>query len=169
MAFTPSGVNITDVFAAASRVLVEESISKEFCASVVRVFEAASKGMGADTMNPNTQHGPVVDQEQFQRIMKYIELGKKSAQLLTGGGRIGNKGSFIQPTLFLEPALDSPIWTEEIFGPVLTVKTFRTEAEAIELANNTEYGLAGMSKLLIEHIWDEGDLILTLDSLYIYF
>ncbi len=93
-------------------------------------------------MDPNTQHGPVVDQQQFERIMGYIEQGKKSATLLTGGGRIGTKGSFIQPTIFLEPSVDSPIWTEEIFGPVLTVKTFRTEEEAVELANETEYGLA---------------------------
>ncbi|CZR68028.1 related to aldehyde dehydrogenase [Phialocephala subalpina] len=134
--------NSGQICVAASRVLVEEKIAKEFCASIVKVFEAASKGMGADIMDPNTQHGPVVDQEQFQRIMKYIELGKKSAQLLTGGERIGNKGAFIQPTLFFEPSLDSPIWIEEIFGPVLTVKTFRTEEEAIELANETEYGLA---------------------------
>lgn len=94
-------------------------------------------------MDPNTQHGPVIDQQQFQRVMGYIEQGKKSATLLTGGGRIGTKGTFIQPTIFLEPPVDSPIWTDEIFGPVLTVKTFRTEEEAIELANETEYGLAG--------------------------
>ncbi|KAG4439604.1 hypothetical protein IFR05_004899 [Cadophora sp. M221] len=134
--------NSGQICVAASRLLVEEKIAKEFCASIVQIFEAASKGMGADTVDPNTQHGPVVDREQFDRIMGYIEQGKKSATLLTGGGRIGTKGSFIQPTLFLEPALDSPIWTDEIFGPVLTVKTFRTEEEAIELANDTEYGLA---------------------------
>lgn len=50
--------------------------------------------------------------------------------------------SFIQPTLFLQPTSDSPIWKEEIFGPVLTVRTFKTEEEAINLANETEYGLA---------------------------
>ncbi|KAH6691199.1 aldehyde dehydrogenase [Leptodontidium sp. MPI-SDFR-AT-0119] len=134
--------NSGQICVAASRLLVEEKIAKEFCASIVQIFEAASKGMGADTMDPNTQHGPVVDREQFERIMGYIEQGKQSATLLTGGGRIGTKGSFIQPTLFLEPKMDSPIWTEEIFGPVLTVKTFRTEEEAISLANDTEYGLA---------------------------
>ncbi|PVH76617.1 aldehyde dehydrogenase [Cadophora sp. DSE1049] len=134
--------NTGQICVAASRVLVEEKIAKDFCAAIVQIFEAASKGMGADTMDPNTQHGPVVDKEQFERIMSYIEQGKKSATLLTGGGRIGTKGSFIQPTLFLEPTSDSPIWTEEIFGPVLTVKTFRTEEEAIDLANETEYGLA---------------------------
>ncbi|KAH7419742.1 aldehyde dehydrogenase [Cadophora sp. MPI-SDFR-AT-0126] len=134
--------NSGQICVAASRVLVEEKIAKQFCDALVQIFEAASKGMGADTMDPNTQHGPVVDKEQFDRIMRYIEQGKKSATLLTGGGRIGTKGSFIQPTIFIEPAPDSPIWREEIFGPVLTVKTFQTEEEAIDLANATDYGLA---------------------------
>ena len=98
--------------------------------------------MGADPSKTETQHGPVVDQQQFQRVMSYIKKGKASAELLTGGSRIGNQGTFIQPTIFLNPSKDSSIWTEEIFGPVLTVKTFRTEEEAIELANDTEYGLA---------------------------
>lgn len=71
---------------------MEEKIAKEFCDSIVQIFEAASKDMGADTMDPNTQHGPVVDREQFERIMGYIEQGKQSATLLTGGGRIGTKG-----------------------------------------------------------------------------
>lgn len=79
-------------FTAASRVLVEEKIAKQFCDAIVQIFEAASKGMGADTMDPKAQHGPVVDKEQFEKIMTYIEQGKKSATLLTGGGRIGTKG-----------------------------------------------------------------------------
>jgi aldehyde dehydrogenase (NAD+) len=98
--------------------------------------------MGPDPLQPETQHGPIVDQQQFQRVMGYIEEGKKSARLLTGGSRIGGKGTFIQPTIFLNPSEGSRIWTEEIFGPVLAVKTFKTEEEAIELANDSEYGLA---------------------------
>ncbi|KAJ4988551.1 aldehyde dehydrogenase [Stagonosporopsis vannaccii] len=134
--------NSGQICVAASRVLVEESIAKDFCASLVEVFERVSAGMGADPLKIDTQHGPVVDQQQFQRVMGFIEEGRRSAQLLTGGSRIGQKGAFIQPTIFLNPASTSSIWKEEIFGPVLTVKTFRTEEEAIELANDTEYGLA---------------------------
>lgn len=89
-----------------------------------------------------TQHGPIVDKLQYDRIMSYIEKGKASATLLTGGKRKGSKGCYIEPTLFVDPAFDSPVWREEIFGPVLTMKTFKAEAEAIELANDTEYGLA---------------------------
>jgi aldehyde dehydrogenase (NAD+) len=129
-------------FPAASRVLVQDSIASSFCESLIKMFEEVGKGMGANTMSLETQHGPVVDQQQFQTVMKYIEEGKKSAQLLTGGVRIGEKGKFIAPTIFLEPSRDSRIWTEEIFGPVLTVKTFKTEEEAVEMANETEYGLA---------------------------
>lgn len=100
--------------------------------------------MGSDPSEMSTQHGPVADKLQFDRIMSYIEKGKQSAQLLTGGGRVGSKGCFIEPTLFLNPTNDSPIWREEIFGPVLTVRTFKTEEDAIRLANDTSYGLAGM-------------------------
>jgi len=131
---------------------VHHSITTEFCASLVKVFETASKGFGADVLNPETQHGPVVDHLQFKSIMKYIELGKQSAKLLTGGERIGDKGNFIQPTIFLDPTSDSPIWTEEIFGPVLTVKTFKTEQEAVALANGTEYGLACGFSFLRAHL-----------------
>lgn len=112
--------------------------------------------LDADTLNPATAHGPVVDQAQFQTVMRYIDIGKKSATLLTGGVRVGSKGTFIAPTIFLNPLQESPIWQEEIFGPVLTIKTFRTEEEAIELANGTDYGLAGKTLLsaLIEQCAD---------------
>jgi aldehyde dehydrogenase (NAD+) len=75
--------------------------------------------------------------------MSYIEKGKATSQLVTGGRRKGSKGWFIEPSLFADPPTDSPIWREEIFGPVLTVKRFKSEAEAIALANETAYGLAG--------------------------
>lgn len=107
--------------------------------------------MGPSPLEMTTQHGPVVDKQQFDRIMSFIEAGKSSATLLHGGNRIGSKGCFIEPTLFLNPSSDSRIWKEEIFGPVLTVKTFKTEEEAIELANDTDYGLAGKLYLLLNN------------------
>lgn len=88
--------------------------------------------------------GPVVDRLQFDRIISYIEIGKKTATLLTGGGQKGDNGLFIQPTIFVNPDPQSPIVQEEIFGPVMTIQTFETEEEAIQMANNTYYGLAGM-------------------------
>ncbi len=75
--------------------------------------------------------------------MSFLEAGKKSgAEVITGGVRKGEKGCFIEPTIYLNPDNKSSIYTDEIFGPVLSVKTFKTEEEAIELANDTTYGLA---------------------------
>lgn len=84
----------------------------------------------------------MVDKAQFDRIMAYIKLGKQSATLLTGGRQRGTKGCYIEPTIFINPARNSRILHEEIFGPVLTIQTFSTEEEAVKLANETEYGLA---------------------------
>ncbi|KAM0273140.1 hypothetical protein ACHAQH_008489 [Verticillium albo-atrum] len=134
--------NSGQICVAASRVLVQESIAPRFIEAIKAIFEQARDGMGGSPLEMSTQHGPVVDKSQFDRIMGYIEKGKQTAELLTGGKRKGTKGCFIEPTLFVNPTADSPIWKEEIFGPVLTIKTFKTEEEAIELANDTVYGLA---------------------------
>ncbi|KAH8688471.1 aldehyde dehydrogenase domain-containing protein [Ilyonectria robusta] len=134
--------NSGQICVAASRVLVEESIAEKFFAAIKSVFEAASAAMGGSPLEMTTNHGPVVDKLQFDRIMSYIEKGKASAQLLVGGKRKGTVGCFIEPTIFVNPEADSPVWCEEIFGPVLTVKTFKSEDEAVALANNTAYGLA---------------------------
>jgi aldehyde dehydrogenase (NAD+) len=96
-----------------------------------------------DPTDPSTMLGPLADRKQFDRVMEYLERGKQEAKLVIGGGRKGDKGNFIEPTIFLDPSTDSRIYKEEIFGPVLVIKTFKTEEEAIELANKTSYGLAG--------------------------
>jgi aldehyde dehydrogenase (NAD+) len=98
-----------------------------------------------DPLNEATFLGPLADKIQFDRVMKFLEQGKKDAKVVTGGGRHGDKGNFIEPTIFLDPPSDSTIYTDEIFGPVLVFKTFKTEEEAIQLANDTSYGLAGQS------------------------
>ncbi|KAH7022044.1 aldehyde dehydrogenase domain-containing protein [Ilyonectria destructans] len=134
--------NSGQICVAASRVLVEESIAEKFFAAIKSVFEAASAAMGGSPLEMTTNHGPVVDKLQFDRIMSYIEKGKASAQLLVGGKRKGTVGCFIEPTIFVNPEPNSPVWCEEIFGPVLTVKTFKSEDEAVALANNTAYGLS---------------------------
>ncbi|PNP57507.1 hypothetical protein THARTR1_02505 [Trichoderma harzianum] len=70
-----------------------------------------------------------------------ISRGKEEAELVVGGNRIGTKGCFIEPTVFLNPKPDAEIYRNEVFGPVVVVKTFDTEEEVIEAANDTEYGL----------------------------
>ena len=130
------------VCAAASRTYVQKSIADKFVAQLKERFDAAGKGMGADTLEPTTMLGPLADKIQFDRVMSYIESGKKEASLVTGGGRIGEKGNFIAPTIFKDPGENAKIYKEEIFGPVGIVKTFETEEEAIRLANDTTYGLS---------------------------
>ncbi|KAH6677258.1 putative aldehyde dehydrogenase [Halenospora varia] len=134
--------NSGQVCAAASRVYVHQTIAPKFVADLRTRFEHLSNGIGTNPTDPTTNLGPVADQQQFDRVLEYIAKGKQTAQLLTGGGRIGTTGYFIQPTIFLDPEPDSSIYKEEIFGPVLVVKTFSAEAEVIALANDTTYGLA---------------------------
>lgn len=98
-------------------------------------------GIHADFLNQAL--GPLADQAQFDRVMSFLESGKSSgAEVLTGGVRKGEKGCFIEPTIYLNPDNKATIFTDEIFGPVLTIKTFKTEEEAIQIANDTLYGLA---------------------------
>lgn len=94
-------------------------------------------------MDPKTFLGPLVDGKQFERVMNYLEIGKNEAELVTGGNRKGNSGFYVEPTIFLNPKDDARIYREEIFGPVITLRTFKTEEEAIKLANDTSYGLSG--------------------------
>ena len=136
--------NSGQVCAAASRVYVQDDIASDFIKQLKDKFEDSNKGMGANPTHKSTVLGPLVDQQQFDRVLDFIEKGKSSATLVTGGGRRGTTGCFMQPTIFLNPASESPIYRDETFGPVLVVKTFKTEEEVIELANNTTYGLAGM-------------------------
>lgn len=136
-------VNSGQICAAASRVYVQEDIASAFIDGLKTQFETASKAMGANPNEKTTHLGPLADKQQLDRVTSFIEKGKKTAKLITGGARKGDKGCFIEPTIFLNPALDSPIYKEEIFGPVLVVKTFKTEEEVIEMANDTTYGLVG--------------------------
>ena len=123
---------------AGSRVLVHESIYDEF---LKKFKQHANENNVGDPMNPNTFQGPEVSQSQFDRIMGYIEEGKQAgAELVTGGNRLGSQGYYIRPTVFGNVDENMSIVKEEIFGPVCTVQKFSTEAEAIELANNTRYG-----------------------------
>lgn len=127
---------------------MEESIASEFLAASKAIFDSVGAQMGSNPLELSTSHGPVVDKLQFDRIMSYIDKGRTSAQLLAGGKRLGSRGCFIEPTIFVDPDPQSPIWKEEVFGPVLTVRTFKTEQEAIALANDSTYGLAGRVPML---------------------
>lgn len=126
---------------AASRTLVQESIAPKFIEGIKNAFEKAATKMG-DTSLSDTAFGPLADSKQFERVMGFLRDGKSEGiEMIAGGDRLGNKGQFVQPTVLLNPDVKSRLYTDEIFGPVVSIRTFKTEDEAIALANDTSYGL----------------------------
>ncbi|AMM95348.1 betaine-aldehyde dehydrogenase [Peribacillus simplex] len=137
--------NQGQVCSAGSRLLLEESIYDQFIASLTAKAKQIKVGSGSDE---KSQMGPVVSEAHMNKILSYIQIGKEEgAKLIVGGNRIkGNgleKGFFVEPTIFVDTTPDMRIVQEEIFGPVLVVQKFKDEAEALRLANDTKYGLAG--------------------------
>jgi len=138
--------NQGQVCSAGSRLLVQRSIYPTF---IERLGERARKivvGAGSDE---STEMGPLVSQRQMETVLKYIEIGKNEdkARLLCGGNRLTEDtyaaGFFVEPTIFVDCTPKMRIVQEEIFGPVLAVLPFEDEAEAIRLANDSVFGLAG--------------------------
>jgi aldehyde dehydrogenase (NAD+) len=125
---------------AGSRLFVEEKVHDKFVDKLVAMNKGRKLG---DPFDPETEQGPQVDQAQFDKILSYIEQGKKEgATCLTGGERHGTRGYFVKPTLFAGVNDEMKIAQDEIFGPVLSVLKFKNLDEIIERANNTYYGLA---------------------------
>ena len=125
---------------AGSRVFVEESIYDRF---VEKSIARAQKRVVGDPFDPTTELGPLVDQTQLDRVMGYVESGRsEGATLACGGERIGSRGYFIRPTIFSAVQDEMKIASEEIFGPVMSVISFKTLGEVITRANQTKYGLA---------------------------
>jgi aldehyde dehydrogenase (NAD+) len=125
---------------AGSRLFVEEKIYDKMLDKLQAMNKARKLG---DPFDLQTEQGPQVDQDQFNKIMHYIDLGKQEgAQCLTGGHRWGQRGYYIEPTLFADVKDEMSIAKDEIFGPVLSVLRFKNVDEIIDRANNTFYGLA---------------------------
>jgi len=125
---------------AGSRLFVEERVYDEF----VHKMTAKAKGRRlGDPFDPSTEQGPQISEEQRQRVMGYVESGKKDgAKLLTGGGRGPAEGYFVEPTVFGDVTDDMTIAKEEIFGPVMSILKFKDVDEVIDRGNRTLYGLA---------------------------
>jgi aldehyde dehydrogenase (NAD+) len=125
---------------AGSRLFVEDKIRQEF---VERLAEKSKERKLGDPLDPKTEQGPQVSQEQMDKILGYVKLGEKEgAALLTGGRRFGDKGFFVEPTVFDNVKDGMAIARDEIFGPVVSVLPFKSVDEVITRANNTQYGLA---------------------------
>jgi acyl-CoA reductase-like NAD-dependent aldehyde dehydrogenase len=134
--------NQGEVCAAASRLLVEESIRDEF---IERVAEIGKTRIPGDPLNPETNLGAIVDRGQFDRINGYIAKGQEEgAELILGGDTttVDGKGLYVNPTIFQDVTNDMTIAREEIFGPVLSTIIFNNIDQAIEIANDSPYGLA---------------------------
>ena len=125
---------------AGSRLFVEEAVYDEF---VERVTARARARKVGDPFEPGVEQGPQVSQEQFDKVMGYIAAGRRDgARCLTGGRRVGDRGYFIEPTVFADVRDDMKIAREEIFGPVMSILKFKDVDEVIERGNRTLYGLA---------------------------
>jgi betaine-aldehyde dehydrogenase len=134
-------INQGEVCSAGSRILVEKPIYRKFVDAMV---EKAKRIKLGPPLERETKMGPLVSKEQFDRVCKYVEVGKGEAKVATGGGpaRNGGKGFFVQPTIFYDVANSARIAREEIFGPVAAVIPFENETEAVRVANDSAYGLA---------------------------
>ena len=136
-------INQGEVCSAGSRILVERPIYKKVIDAMVEKARGIKLGPGLDRA---TKMGPLVSAEQLERVVEYQRVGKSEARLALGGGRGKGenleKGLFVEPTIFYDVPTTARIAREEIFGPVAAVIPFDNEAEAIRIANDSDYGLA---------------------------
>ncbi len=133
--------NAGQMCSATSRVLVADNLADEF----LRRLQARAEGIRVDEpFAEDVEMGALINHAQYQRVLGHLQQGlAQGARLLCGGERPAHlaHGFFIRPTVFTDVPLDSALWNEEIFGPVLCVRRFTTEAEAIDLANDSDFGL----------------------------
>jgi aldehyde dehydrogenase (NAD+)/phenylacetaldehyde dehydrogenase len=131
--------NMGELCTAGSRLLVEESVHDAFMDKLVA---GAAKMQPGDPMDAKTRVGPLVSEEHMKTVLGYIDVGKREARLAAGGARKGTVGYYVEPTIFDGVRNDMTIAREEIFGPVLSVITFKDLEEAVRIAADTPYGLA---------------------------
>jgi 5-carboxymethyl-2-hydroxymuconic-semialdehyde dehydrogenase len=122
-----------------SRALVEASIYEEFSK---RAAERVKKIKVGHPLDPATEIGPLIHPKHVDKVLSYIGAAEKEGATVIGGGRAGDKGNFVAPTLYLQARNTMKIAQEEIFGPVLTMIPFADEKEALAIANDVRYGLA---------------------------
>jgi betaine-aldehyde dehydrogenase len=123
-----------------SRVLVHEAIAEKFVAAVVERSKHVQVG---DPLEPGVQVGAITTDRQLQTILSHVAAARDAgAKVVLGGSRLDRPGMFVEPTVVTDVSRDMAIATEEVFGPVLSVLTFKTLDEAVAIANSTLYGLS---------------------------
>jgi len=148
---------------ACSRAVVHQDIYDEFLERLKATTEKLAIGLPED----NVRMGPVINQGAMQSILNYIEIGKQEGRLVTGGERAPGDGYFIQPTVIADIAPGARLSQEEIFGPVLAVVKAKYFDDALEIANNTEYGLTGAVYTTSEHKIERAKREFHVGNLYI--
>jgi aldehyde dehydrogenase (NAD(P)+) len=136
--------NAGQICSATSRILVQDTVYDQFVAAFKQHTKEVS--VVGDPFDENTFQGPQVTKAQFDRVMGFIKAGEEEGATLVEGGEAFNsvgsgKGFFIKPTIFTEVKPSMKIYREEVFGPFVVIASFKTEEEAIEMANDTTYGL----------------------------
>ncbi|KAA9002494.1 aldehyde dehydrogenase family protein [Affinibrenneria salicis] len=134
--------NQGQVCSATSRLLVQEGVYDRL---IERLIDATRRIRIGDGRLEGVQLGPLVSAGQYEKVMQAIERGRREGATLACGGRRPDhlpQGWFVEPTIFVDTPTESALWTEEIFGPVLAVRRFGDEQEAVRLANDSRYGLA---------------------------
>ncbi|KAL7628785.1 mitochondrial aldehyde dehydrogenase [Parahypoxylon ruwenzoriense] len=134
--------NMGQICTATSRILVQETVYDKFVNEFREVVKTTSKV--GDPFAEDTFQGPQVTKEQYERILSFVESGKSEGATLSAGGKpcpINGKGYFVEPTIFTNVKDSMKIYREEVFGPFVVIVPFKTEEEAIAMANDTTYGL----------------------------
>jgi acyl-CoA reductase-like NAD-dependent aldehyde dehydrogenase len=147
--------NTGQICVCGSRILVERPVADRFANALVAKAESMKVG---EPLDPETELGPVIASSHAAKVWEYIEIGKAEARLLTGGARytdpVRAAGAYIPPTVFADATPACRTAREEIFGPVVTIIPFDTEAEALAIANDTTYGLsAGVFTRDLDRAW----------------
>jgi betaine-aldehyde dehydrogenase len=139
LVFAGAFMNAGQMCSATSRILVHEAVAAELTRRVVARARALRIG---DPLVDGTEMGPLASRAQLERVQQYVAVAAdEGLQRLCGGERIGTRGFFMPPTLYADVPSTSRLWREEIFGPVACLRSFASEAEAIALANDSEFGL----------------------------
>jgi len=132
--------NLGQVCAARTRIFVQRDMYWDF---VEKFVKASATMLLGDPFDPKTKMGPLVSKEQFERVMNYVEVGKREgAKLAAGGETLSGRGYFVKPTVFADVDNKMRIAREEIFGPVAAAIPFKDEDDTVFQGNDTLYGLA---------------------------
>lgn len=132
--------NSGQICSAGTRLFIQESLHDEVTERITKIAATYKVGSPFDS---DTKLGPLISAKQLERVLSYVDAGKSGgANLNLGGGRVGNQGYFVEPTVFSSVSNDMKIAREEIFGPVLSIIPFKDEEDVIFKGNDTEYGLA---------------------------